>query len=104
MNWSLPHLSQIADGLIMFDSRPGGYSLIQTQSVIDGFGEAGKEFYLGTQLWLDFFYPALFDISFVLLISKFLQAYKTPKWAILALLAAPLLTAVFDYSETIISP
>ncbi|MGL1919990.1 MAG: hypothetical protein OCD03_03085 [Hyphomicrobiales bacterium] len=99
MIWSLPHLSQIADGLIMFDARPGGYSLIQAQSVIDGLGEAGKEFYLGMQLWLDLFYPALFAISFVLLISKFLQAYKLPKWAIRALLAAPLLTAVFDYSE-----
>lgn len=80
MSWSLPHLSQIADGLIMFDARPGGYSLIQAQSVIDGLGEAGKEFYLGMQLWLDLFYPALFAISFVLLISKFLQHTKL-KWS-----------------------
>lgn len=99
MLWSLPHLSQIANGLTMFDTRPSGYNLIQAQSIIDALGKAGIEFYLGTQLWLDFFYPALFAIGFGLLIAKFLQAYKLSKWLKLALLIAPFLTAVFDYSE-----
>uniref|UniRef100_A0A2A4Z538 Uncharacterized protein n=1 Tax=OCS116 cluster bacterium TaxID=2030921 RepID=A0A2A4Z538_9PROT len=99
MLWSLPHLSQLANGLIMFDARPAGYSLIQAQSIIDALGKAGIEFYHGTQLWLDLFYPALFAIGFALLIAKFLQAYKLPKWLKIALLIAPFLTALFDYSE-----
>lgn len=99
MLWSLPELSQIADGLTMFDARPTGYSLVQAQSIIDGLGKAGIEFYLDTQLRLDFFYPALFAISFALLIAKFLQAYQLPNWFKLSLLIAPFLTALFDYSE-----
>lgn len=97
--WSLPQLSQIANGLTMFDTRPSGYSLSEAQFIIDGLGKVGIEFYLGTQLWLDTFYPALFAISFGLLIAKFLQAYKLPNWVKLGLLIAPVLTAVFDYSE-----
>ncbi|MBL1419348.1 MAG: hypothetical protein COC24_002445 [Alphaproteobacteria bacterium] len=97
--WSLPQLSQIANGLSMFDTRPSGYSLIQAQSIIDGLGKIGVEFYLGTQLWLDFFYPAMFAIAFALFIAKLLQAYQLPNWFKFCLLIAPFLTAVFDYSE-----
>lgn len=99
MIWSLPHLSALADGQAMFDARPMGYDFGQAKSIINSLGANGRQFYLNTQLKLDLFYPALFAISFSLLIFKFSQMLsQSAKWA-LVLSIAPMLTGVFDYVE-----
>lgn len=97
--WSLPKLSELANGQKMFDVLPSGYSFSQAHSIIKSLDVKGVSFYLNTQLWIDSFYPAFFAISFILLITKFLQAYKLPKILVIILLFVPVLTAVFDYTE-----
>lgn len=99
MIWSLPHLSAIANGQAMFDARPTGYGFEQAGTIINALGIEGQQFYLNTQLKLDIIYPALFAISFSLLIFKFLHGLnQNIKWAFI-LSIAPLLTGIFDYVE-----
>lgn len=99
MAWSLPHLSALAAGLAMFDARPTGYDFVTAQFIINTLGQDGRQFYLSTQLKLDMAYPALFAISFALLIVKFSHVLNLQaKWRY-NLLIAPLLTGLFDYVE-----
>ncbi|MCJ8323759.1 MAG: hypothetical protein HRU29_07370 [Rhizobiales bacterium] len=99
MLWSLPHLASLANGLVMFDTRPTGYNLQQAKNIIAALGQDGQYFYLHTQLWLDAIYPASFAIAFGLLIAKFSQILHYRTGLIITLLLAPLLTAIFDYTE-----
>ncbi|WP_371168297.1 hypothetical protein [Aliiroseovarius sp. 2305UL8-7] len=94
--WSLPIISNDANGLMPFDLRPTGYSANEARAFLSALGETGRAQYLGAQHWLDTFYPGLLAVSLVL--SYFLLFPR--RWAVgFSFLA--MLAAVFDWNENI---
>lgn len=98
--WSLPYLTDAAGGLLPFDVRPTGYSPEEARSFLSALfisGSDARDFYLGTQHWLDFFYPALSGI--LIAVTLFVFSNTWPKaWQIM-LVQLPLIGAGFDYAE-----
>ncbi len=92
--WSLPHLQQLAGGLMVFDLRPLGYSLPEARGVVAALGAEGANFYLNVQLWLDLAFPGLLAIVLVLAFRKLAKG-----WLASVLSAGAILMAAFDYLE-----
>lgn len=99
MFWSLAKLSVMADGLVMFDLRPLGYSYADAQAIVSNLGEEGRHFYLTTQFWLDCVYPAVNAFAILSLISKLTNHYNLRSLFKALLLLVPLVTMLLDYCE-----
>ncbi len=92
--WSLPLVSEMADGGVPFDMRPGGYSFEEAQVFLTSMNNEGRDFYLNTQQLLDFFYPTLFAISVAIPLAHLLPRYWGWPLALLAIVAG-----CFDHLE-----
>lgn len=64
--WSVPVITAAAQGLMQFDVRPFGYSFAEAQAFLAALSEAGRDFYLNVQLWLDSAYPGLMAVVLVM--------------------------------------
>lgn len=97
MLWTLPKITADANGLLVFDLRPGGYSLQEAKEFLAALSVEGNEYYRGVQQWLDTAFPLLNTISTGWAI--FLLAPTTwGTWRkVLALVPIP--GMVFDYLE-----
>jgi len=95
-----PKLSDHSNGMKILDLMPVGYSPEYVQKLFETLGESGREIYLWQQIPLDLIYPALFAISFSLLIGIIFKnsrlANKTDKFILI-----PIFGALFDYLENI---
>ena len=92
--WSLPHLTQIAGGLPMFDMRPGGYSYPEAQALLMALGTEGRGFYLAVQHRLDTLFPGLEALALGLAFWRlFPRRFAVP------LACVALAGAVFDWLE-----
>jgi len=92
--WSLPLISEMADGAVPFDMRPGGYSVEDSRLFLTVISDQGRDFYLNTQQLLDFLYPTLFSITVAIALVHLLPRYWGWTLAILAIAAG-----VFDHLE-----
>lgn len=92
--WSLPKLSALSGGQVMFDLRPGGYSMGQARDILTALGDEGRAFYQNVQHRLDLVYPALMA---GVLIMSYWRLFK-PAWAT-GFGAIAVLAAAFDYLE-----
>ena len=92
--WSLPLVSEMADGGVPFDMRPGGYSFEEAQMFLTATNNEGRDFYLNIQQLLDFFYPTLFAISVAIPLAHLVPRYWGWSLALLAIAAG-----VFDHLE-----
>lgn len=97
MVWTLPAISQAADGLTAFDLRYFGYNLIDASRFLEALSPAGKSLYLGVHFPLDQIYASLLAISSILAIRAFCGHIKAPVQV--ALIIAALLGATFDWFE-----
>lgn len=95
--WSLPILSEAADGLIPFDMRPAGYGLSEAQAFLAALPPDAVAFYLGVQHLLDTLYPALLTATLFFAIAALAPA-RIGGWRWL-LAATALPGAVFDWLE-----
>jgi len=97
ISWSLPAITEAAGGLVPFDMRPLGYTLVDAWAFRSAIDPETVRFYRNVQLTLDLFFPALITISLFLGIYLMLPArFGAWRWAIAAL---PLPIAPFDYLE-----
>lgn len=92
--WSLPLVSEMADGGVPFDMRPGGYSFDDALLFLSTIDDTGRDFYLDTQQLLDLSYPALFAITVAIPLVRFVPRYWG--WPLAAIAIA---AGVFDYLE-----
>ena len=96
--FTIPKLTDFANGLQIFDMKPNGYSFTYAKELLGNLGKRGRNFYLFLQLPLDFVYPILFMMSNVLILSFFLKKIgKLESWFLLVLF--PVISGVFDYLE-----
>lgn len=92
--WSLPLVSEMAGGGVPFDKRPGGYSFDDARGFLTAISDEGRDFYLNTQQYLDWFYPTLMAITIAIPLAHLLPRYWGWAWAALAIAAG-----VFDHLE-----
>ena len=95
--WSLPMISSQAAGLVPFDMRPGDYTSGEAREFIANLSPDGKEFYLGTQLWLDTFYPGL--LAMVLGFGGLGMSRDRFRWLGYIIFTCAILGAGADYFE-----
>lgn len=76
-----------------------GFTPEKGYSIIESYGEKGREVYLLVESLIDIIYPIVYTIAFILLISFLFKknAWSNGKWAILNIL--PLLGMIFDMLE-----
>ncbi|MFK7860909.1 MAG: hypothetical protein AB8B64_18975 [Granulosicoccus sp.] len=84
--WSLPLISEMAGGSVPFDMRPGGYSLDDARAFLTAITDEGRDFYLNTQQYLDWFYPTLMAITIAIPLACLVPRYWG--WALAALAIA----------------
>jgi len=101
LTYSLPAVAQYAPGLTLFDLSPGGYSYDQALILLSALGATGRDVYLKVQLPLDFIYPALFALTYSLLIVWALQRYPYLSRKVRWLALLPILAGLFDYAENV---
>lgn len=95
--WSIPLISSQADGLPIFDMRPGGYTFDEAKTFLAALSPEGAKFYVNVQHRLDIVYPALLAITLFWAILR-LTPVRWGRWRwLLAATAIP--GSVFDYWE-----
>jgi len=95
--WTLPKITADANGLLVFDLRPGGYSFQEAKEFLAALSVEGNEYYRRVQQRLDTAFPLLNAISTGWAIFL-LAPTAWGKWRnLLSLIPIP--GMVFDYLE-----
>lgn len=92
--WSLPLITEAAQGLTPFDMRPLGYSAQDARAFLGALSDEGRQFYVDVQQKLDILYPALLGLTLIL---GFQILFARPWSSVLGVIA--LLGAAADYLE-----
>lgn len=101
LTYSIPAVSAFAPEFPLFDLSPTGYSLSYASELLNSLGEDGRHLYLFTQLPLDFIYPALFSITYSLMLVWLCGKLFNKNSKIYYFLLVPFLAGIFDYIENI---
>jgi len=104
---TLPHLSNLAGGVPVFDLRPGGYSFAEAKEILLALGDAGRRYYLEVQQPLDTLFPILNAATVAIVL---MAAFPQGNWRYfqlgrvqhaLLLIAICLPVALFDLLENL---
>jgi hypothetical protein len=98
---TIPIVSGYAAGLKLLDMMPMGYDFDYVNTLFNTLGPKGREMYLYRQLPVDMVYPALFGISYCLLLAFFLKKLNKFNSKLFYLCLLPLFTGLADYMENI---
>ena len=99
LGYSIPLVLSFAPEATLFDMSPTGYSYSQAIELLKSLGLEGRNTYLTVQIPLDFVYPALFGVSYALLITWILKQSVARESRLFLLAFLPLLAGIFDYLE-----
>lgn len=99
--FSVPKIAQYSNGKEILDLLPTGYSADYVRELFEILGSSGREVYLFKQIPLDMIYPALFAITYSLLLALILRNIFPKENKIQYLSLVPILAGVFDYLENI---
>lgn len=95
---TVPTLQHTA-GMAIPDTLPSGYTPTYLQTLFTALGETGRAYYRFPQLALDTLYPALFGLTYALILHTFLRKCRWRRGNILILL--PIFAAAGDYLENL---
>ena len=99
LGYSIPLVLSFSPESILFDMSPAGYSYVEAIELLKSLGLEGRNAYLTIQIPIDLVYPAMFAVSYALMIAWILKQ-GLPKQSRLYLLAfVPVLAGLFDYLE-----
>ena len=99
LGYSIPLVLSFAPQAILFDMSPGGYSYADALKLLQSLGPEGRDAYLTVQLPIDLVYPAMFAISYALLITWILKQYLPSQSRLFLVAFIPILAGFFDYLE-----
>ena len=99
LGYSIPLVLSFAPEATLFDMSPTGYSYSHAIELMKSLGLEGRKTYLTVQIPLDFVYPALFGVSYALLITWILKQSVARESKLFLLAFLPLLAGIFDYLE-----
>jgi len=99
LGYSIPLVLSFSPESILFDMSPAGYSYAEAIELLKSLGLDGRNAYLTIQIPIDLVYPAMFAVSYALMITWILKQ-GLPKHSRAYLLAfVPVLAGLFDYLE-----
>ena len=99
LGYSIPLVLSFSPESILFDMSPAGYSYAEAIELLKSLGLDGRNAYLTIQIPIDLVYPAMFGVSYALMITWILKQ-GLPKHSRVYLLAfVPVLAGLFDYLE-----
>lgn len=101
LGYSIPLVLSFAPESTLFDMSPTGYSYAQAIELLQSLGLEGRNAYLTVQMPLDFVYPAMFAVSYALLITWILKQYLPRESRLFLLAFIPVLAGSFDYLENV---
>ncbi|WP_379160158.1 hypothetical protein [Paenibacillus sp. sgz5001063] len=110
LSYSIPHISQEADGLLIFDMNSLGYDYEYAHNFLSQLSEKGYTMYLHIQLPLDILFPILNCLTglstFILLIRlyhkvKHTSAFPVYSFCTKAALSLPVVAMLCDYLENL---
>lgn len=97
--YSIPLVLSFSPESILFDMSPTGYGYAEAIELLESLGPEGRNAYLSVQIPIDLVYPAMFGISYALMITWILKQ-GLPKHSRAHFLAfIPVLAGLFDYLE-----
>ena len=97
--FSIPRVLQHSTGMQILDLLPTGYSAEYVQRLFETLGEIGREVYLFQQIPLDMIYPALFAITYSLLLTFLFKRVFSIENRIQNLNVLPIIAGLLDYLE-----
>ena len=99
LGYSIPLVLSFSPESILFDMSPAGYSYAEAIELLKSLGPKGRNAYLTIQIPIDLVYPAMFGVSYALMITWILKQ-GLPKQSRVYLLAfVPIFAGLFDYLE-----
>ena len=99
--YTLPAVESFAPGKVLFDLAPTGYSYENAILLLEVLGPEGRSVYQNLQLPMDFIYPALFAVTYSLLLTwVFSKGYASDS-KIFYFAVIPFFGGLFDYLENI---
>ncbi len=98
---TIPNVMSFAGGMKLMDMLPSGYDFQYVNTLLVKLGEEGRALYLYRQIPADMIYPALFAISYCVLLLYFLKKLDKLNSALVYLSVLPLIGGLFDYFENI---
>lgn len=96
---TIPRVMGYANGMQLLDMMPLGYDLEYVNALFETLEPTGRDAYLYYQLPIDMVYPALFGISYCLVLAYFLKKlnkFDTKLWYLCLL---PPFAGLSDYLE-----
>ncbi len=99
--YSIPIVVAESPGTRLFDMSPTGYTADDASHLLTAIGETGRARYLNLQLPLDLVYPALFGVTYTLLLFWLFQKTCASGSLLFRLAWIPVLAGAFDYLENI---
>lgn len=99
INVTLAHIEAVS-GQVPFDMRPFGYGPAGAAALLDALGVEGRHYYLGHQIPLDTFYPAMLALTLIASMSLFGRRMPESRLVRLGIILS-VGTALFDYGENL---
>ncbi|MGL1903003.1 MAG: hypothetical protein OCC49_12765 [Fibrobacterales bacterium] len=96
---TIPTLTSFAQGILILDMQPFGYSTDYIQQLFSTLQAVGRNYYLTVQLPLDMVYPALFALSNSALLLYLFRKLSYKQFRFICFI--PMLGGLFDYLENI---
>lgn len=97
--FTIPKTAEFAGGMKLLDMLPGGYDFNYVQQLFLALGQKGRHTYLFLQLPFDLVYPALFALSYCLLLAYFLKKLHRQNSWLLYGCYLPFVGGTADYLE-----
>jgi len=96
---TIPKVMGYANGMRLLDMMPTGYDLDYVKVLFNALGTHGRDAYIYRQLPVDMVYPALFGISYCLVLAYFFKKLNKLKSKLFFLCLLPLFAGLADYLE-----
>ncbi|WP_410511237.1 hypothetical protein PaeBR_14130 [Paenibacillus sp. BR2-3] len=95
---TIPAVEEYANGMMIFDLKPFGYTFSYAETLINNLGEEGISVYLTRQLPLDFLYPGCMGLTGAAFIALLVRKKIRNASYIICL---PLIAGFMDYMENV---
>ena len=99
LGYSIPLVLSFSPESILFDMSPAGYRYTEAMELLKSLGPEGRNAYLTIQIPIDLVYPAMFGVSYALMITWILQQGLPKHSKMYSLAFVPLFAGLFDYLE-----
>ncbi|CAM4225888.1 hypothetical protein [Zobellia nedashkovskayae] len=98
---TIPKVVGYANGMRLLDMMPTGYDPNYVKALFNALGPQGRDAYIYRQLPVDMVYPALFGISYCLVLAYFFKKLNKLNSKLFFLCLLPLFAGLADYLENI---